>query len=118
MFRVHRLYYLRYNSSFAMLRTTDDGQAMPMSAVQDDLSRFFLEAGKQEIIITHHDKPAGVLIDFETEDDSLECRPENDPRLLRGIARAWKHSCRARRSPGGRAANWLVGSQRVRSIGT
>jgi prevent-host-death family protein len=41
----------------------------PLSEIKDDLSRFLREAKKQEIVITRHGKPAGVLIGFESEDD-------------------------------------------------
>jgi PHD/YefM family antitoxin component YafN of YafNO toxin-antitoxin module len=46
------------------------------------------EAEKQEIIITRHGKPAGVLIGFQSEDDWFEYRLENDPRFLQRIERA------------------------------
>lgn len=61
---------------------------VPLSVVKDDLSRFLREAGKQEIIITRHGKPAGVLIGFESEDDWFEYRLETDPRFLRRIEQA------------------------------
>jgi hypothetical protein len=35
-----------------------------------------------------HGKPAGVFIGFESEDDWLEYRLENDPRFLKRIAKA------------------------------
>ena len=54
------------------------------------------EAETQEIVITRHGKPAGVLIGFETEDDWFDYRLENDPRFLRRIARA-RNSLRAGR---------------------
>ena len=34
---------------------------------------------KQEIVITRHGKPAGVLIGFESEDDWFDYKLENDP---------------------------------------
>jgi prevent-host-death family protein len=55
---------------------------VPLSEIKDDLSRFLREAGKQEIVITRHGKPAGVLIGFESEDDWFDYRLENDPRFL------------------------------------
>ena len=61
---------------------------VPLSAVKDDLSRFLREAEKQEIVITRHGKPAGVLIGFESEDDWFEYRLETDPRFLRRIEAA------------------------------
>ena len=63
---------------------------VPLSEVKDDLSRFLREAEKEEIVISRHGKPAGVLIGFETEDDSFDYRLENDPRFLRRIERARK----------------------------
>lgn len=69
---------------------------IPLSKVKDDLSRFLREAEKQEIVITRHGKPAGVLIGFETEDDWFDYRLENDPRFLRRIEQA-RQSLRAGR---------------------
>ena len=65
-----------------------------MSEIKDDLSRFLREAETQEIIITRHGKPAGVLIGFESEDDWFEYRLENDPRFLQRIDQA-RQSLRA-----------------------
>ena len=61
---------------------------VPLSEVKDDLSRFLREAEKQEIVITRHGKPAGVLIGFESEDDWFEYRLETDPRFLRRVEAA------------------------------
>ncbi len=61
---------------------------VPLSEIKDDLSRFLREAESQEIVITRHGKPAGVLIGFESEDDWFEYRLENDERFLRRIERA------------------------------
>jgi prevent-host-death family protein len=61
---------------------------VPLSDVKDDLSRFPREAETQEIIITRHGKPAGVLIGFESEEDWFEYRLENDARFLRRIEQA------------------------------
>ena len=58
---------------------------VPLSEVKDDLSRFLREAEKQQIVITRHGKPAGVLIGFESEDDWFDYRLENDPRFMRRI---------------------------------
>ena len=67
---------------------------VPLSEIKDDLSRFLREAEKQEIVITRHGKPAGILIGFETEDDWFDYRLENDPRFLERIKRA-RQSLRA-----------------------
>jgi prevent-host-death family protein len=69
---------------------------VPLSAVKDDLSRFLREAEKQEIVITRHGKPAGVLIGFESEDAWFDYRLEHDSRFLQRIARA-RQSLRAGR---------------------
>ena len=61
---------------------------VPLSEIKDDLSRYLREAETQEIIITRHGKPAGVLIGFESEEDWFEYRLENDPRFLRRIEQA------------------------------
>jgi len=61
-----------------------------LSEVKDDLSRFLREAEKQEIFITRHGKPAGVLIGFESEDDWFDYKLENDPRFLERVEQARK----------------------------
>lgn len=61
---------------------------VPLSEVKDDLSRFLREAEKQEIVITRHGKPAGVLIGFQSEDQWFEYRLENDRRFLDRIEKA------------------------------
>src|SRR5204863_8128011 len=43
---------------------------VPLSEIKDDLSRFLREAETQEIVITRHGKPAGLLVGFESEEDS------------------------------------------------
>ena len=59
-----------------------------LSEVKDDLSHLLRQAAKQDIVITRHGKPAGVLIGFESEDDWFEYRLENDPRFLKRIEQA------------------------------
>jgi prevent-host-death family protein len=61
---------------------------VPLSVIKDDLSRFLHEAEAQEIVITRHGKPAGVLIGFESEDDWFDYRLENDPRFLSRVEAA------------------------------
>ena len=39
---------------------------VPLAEVKDDFSRYLKEAAAQEIVITRHGKPAGVLIGFES----------------------------------------------------
>ena len=59
-----------------------------LSEVKDNLSEYLRQAEKEEIIITRHGKPAGVLVGFSSEDDWFDYRLENDPRFLRRIAEA------------------------------
>ncbi len=61
-----------------------------LSEVKDGLAHLLRQAEKQDIIITRHGKPAGVLIGFESEDDWFEYRLQNDPRFLRRIEQARK----------------------------
>jgi prevent-host-death family protein len=61
---------------------------VPLSEVKVDLSHLLREAAKQDIVITRHGKPAGVLIGFESEDDWFEYRLENDARFLRRVETA------------------------------
>ena len=59
-----------------------------LSEIKDDLSRFLREAETQEIVITRHGKPAGLLIGFESEEDWFDYRLEHDPRFLQRIEQA------------------------------
>ena len=72
---------------------------VPLSEMKDDLSRFLRAAEKQEIVITRHGKPAGVLIGFESEDDWFDYKLENDPRFLQRIEQA-RRSLKAGRESG------------------
>jgi prevent-host-death family protein len=67
-----------------------------LSEVKDDLSRFLRLAEKEEVVITRHGKPAGVLVGFGSEEDWFDYRLENDPRFLSRIktARASLHAGR------------------------
>jgi prevent-host-death family protein len=56
--------------------------------VKDDLSKYLRLAEDEEIVITRHGKPAGVLVGFESEDDWFEYRLERDPRFLERVEKA------------------------------
>jgi prevent-host-death family protein len=43
---------------------------------------------KEEVVITRHGKPAGVLIGFKSEDDWFEYRLQNDARFLNRVEAA------------------------------
>ena len=59
-----------------------------LSEVKDDLSKYLRQAEREEIVITRHGKPAGILIGFGSEDDWFDYRLENDPRFLKRIEKA------------------------------
>jgi len=61
---------------------------VPLSEVKDDLSRFLRAAETQDIVITRHGKPAGVLIGFKSEEAWFEYRLQNDPQFLIRIEKA------------------------------
>jgi len=50
-----------------------------LSEVKDRLSEYLRLAETEEVIITRHGKPAGVLVGFASEDDWFDYRLENDP---------------------------------------
>src|SRR5436309_13469169 len=59
-----------------------------LAKVKDDLSKYLRMAVREEIVITRHGRPAGVLIGFESEDDWFDYRIEIHPDFLRQIAEA------------------------------
>jgi prevent-host-death family protein len=63
-------------------------KTIALADIKDNLSRYLRAAGKEQIVITKHGRPAGVLIGFETEDDWFDYRLENDPRFLKKIESA------------------------------
>ncbi len=63
-------------------------RTVPLSEVKDDLSKYLRLAETEEVVITRHGKPAGVLIGFGSEDDWLDYRLEHDPDFRRRIESA------------------------------
>ncbi|MEO7912367.1 MAG: type II toxin-antitoxin system Phd/YefM family antitoxin [Roseiflexaceae bacterium] len=61
---------------------------IPLSEVKNDLSKYLRLAETEEIVITRHGKPAGVLIGFDSEEEWFEYRLEHDPRFLKRIQAA------------------------------
>ena len=59
-----------------------------LSEVKDDLSKYLRLAESEEIVITRHGKPAGVLVGFASDDEWFDYKLENDPRFLQRIAKA------------------------------
>jgi len=69
-------------------------KTVSLTDAKDDLSRYLRLAEREEIVITRHGKPAGILVGFASEDDWFDYRLENDPRFLKRIAQA-RESLRA-----------------------
>ena len=60
----------------------------PLSEVKNDLSRYLRQAEKEEVVITRHGKPAGVLKGFASEEEWFEYRLLNDPSFLDRVEKA------------------------------
>ena len=67
-----------------------------LSKVKDDLSRVLRMAEKEDVIITRHGRPAGVLVGFASEDEWFEYRLEHDPRFLERIESARQNQSEGR----------------------
>lgn len=61
---------------------------VPLSKVKDNFSEIIKMAGKEEIIVTIHGRPAAVIIGFEDEDDWLEYRLLKDEKFLARVSEA------------------------------
>ena len=64
------------------------------SVVGRALAGYLRLVEKEEIVITRHGKPAGILVGFASEDEWFDYRLENDPRFLLRVERA-RRSLRA-----------------------
>jgi prevent-host-death family protein len=56
-----------------------------LAKVKDDLSRYLRLAESEEVVITRHGRPAGVLIGFGSEEAWFDYRLEHHPEFLRRI---------------------------------
>jgi prevent-host-death family protein len=59
---------------------------VPLSKVKDNFSEFIKKAGKEEVIVTIHGRPAAAIIGFEDEEDWLEYRLLKDEKFLARIS--------------------------------
>ena len=73
---------------------------VPLSEVKDDLSRFLREAETQDVVITRHGKPAGVLSVSNRRTTGLT----TDLKTIRGLCNASNRLARA--SVSAEASNW------------
>jgi prevent-host-death family protein len=65
-----------------------------LSEIKDDLSKYLRLAEREQIVITKHGRPAGLLVGFASDEDWFDYKLEHDPRFLQRIARA-RESLRA-----------------------
>ena len=63
-----------------------------LSELKDHLSSYVKKAAKEEVVITNHGKPVGVIRGFTDEDEYLEYRLLNDPRFRRIVQRSRKEA--------------------------
>jgi prevent-host-death family protein len=63
-------------------------RAVALAQVKDDLSKYLRLAALEEIVITRHGRPAGVLIGFASDEDWFEYRLEHHPKFLKRVADA------------------------------
>ena len=61
---------------------------IPLTKLKDDLSRYLRLAEKEDIIITRHGVPAGILIGFEDPEAWWEELLLRDPRFQARVAQA------------------------------
>jgi prevent-host-death family protein len=61
---------------------------VPLNQVKDDLSRYLRLAEKEDVIITRHGIPAGILIGFEDPEEWWEELLLRDPRFRARVAHA------------------------------
>jgi prevent-host-death family protein len=59
-----------------------------LTKVKDDLSRYLRLATREEILITRHGRPAGVLIGFEDEEAWFDYRLEHHAGFLEHVSEA------------------------------
>jgi len=59
-----------------------------LAKVKDDLSHYLRLAAEQEIVITRHGRPAGILIGFDSDEAWFEYRLEHHPEFLARIRNA------------------------------
>src|SRR5882672_2263821 len=78
----------RNRGSTNKARQSKKAREVALAAVKDDLSKYLRLAVDEEIVITRHGRPAGVLIGFASEEDWFEYRLEHHPEFLRRIEEA------------------------------
>ena len=59
-----------------------------LSEFKDHLSSYVKRAAEEEVVITNHGRPVGVLRGFADEEDYLEYRLLNDPKFQKIVERS------------------------------
>jgi prevent-host-death family protein len=59
-----------------------------LAKVKDDLSKYLRLAAIEEIVVTRHGRPAGVLIGFDSDEDWFDYRLAHHPEFLTRISAA------------------------------
>jgi prevent-host-death family protein len=75
----------RRRGSIKKARQHKAPKEVALAEVKDDLSKYLRLAVDEEIVITRHGRPAGILIGFGSEDDWFEYRLAHHPEFLRRI---------------------------------
>jgi len=78
----------RSRGSTTKARQHRAAKEVALAEVKDDLSKYLRLAVDEEIVITRHGRPAGILIGFGSEEDWFEYRLEHHPEFLRRIEEA------------------------------
>jgi len=65
-----------------------------LSELKDHLSSYVKKSAKEEVLITNHGRPVGVLKGFSDEDEYLEYRLLNDPRFQKIVERSRREARR------------------------
>ena len=71
-----------------MTRRAPQPRRVALAKVKDDLSRYLRLAESEEVVITRHGRPAGVLIGFGSEEEWFDYRLEHHPEFLNRIREA------------------------------
>lgn len=69
-------------------RTARPPRPVALAELKDNLSHYRRRAAENEIVITSHGKPAGVLIGFNSEEDWFDHQLEHNPDFLARVAAA------------------------------
>ncbi len=61
---------------------------VPVNEAKSQLTALLKQAEAEEVLITRHGRPAGILIGFADEEDYFDYKLENDPLFEARIARS------------------------------